>query len=539
MASFTRISLALLTGTAALALAACDGADGVASPGGPVGVTPAPSPTPTPTPTPTAPAAIAAFAETAQSGITITRDEQLTVVNAGTNNVLSGVNPLNGFLPIGAAATATAFNASTINPFFVATSYIGAVNPAGDTWYQGWTCNSSTANFGSTSTACSSVPAVAAAATPAASACPAGTTAAGTNNNYRLCVLPAVVSGNLSLPAIAGIAYQMNGRVDVGIDTGGDGTAPGGAAATLTFAAGSLIVSNSSDAANDYLVVNRGSKLNAIGTATAPIIFTSQQNLNPASNGDATQGQWGGVILAGKAQISNCSSTGVAGGAANCQNVVEGTGNALYGGATAADNSGTLQYVQIRYSGIAISDGNELQGLTLGGTGSGTTLDHIQIHNSSDDGIEIFGGRSNLKYLALTGSDDDGLDTDVGWQGMVQFAIVAQKTIGATTDSFSTEIDSNGNEDFIPRQKGKLANFTFIQTANAAAAIRLRGGADYTFMNGIVKSVVPCINMIAGTDANGGKSTIRPAGGTGSVPTTIEEDGPPVFRSVYFACNNA
>ena len=170
------------------------------------------------------------------------------------------------------------------------------------------------------------------------------------------------------------------------------------------------MVANPDDAANDFLVVNRGSKMNAVGTVAQPIIFTSQQNLNSAGTSDSTQGQWGGVIMAGRAPIANCSTgTNDAGGTSTtCQNVVEGTGNAQYGGAVQNDNSGTVQYVQIRYSGIEITPGNELQGLTLGGVGSGTVIDHVQVHNSSDDGIEIFGGTSNLKYLALTGSDDDG-----------------------------------------------------------------------------------------------------------------------------------
>jgi hypothetical protein len=121
----------------------------------------------------------------------------------------------------------------------------------------------------------------------------------------------------------------------------------------------------------------------------------------------------------------------------------------------------------------------------------------------------------------------------VGWRGFVQFLITAQKTIGATSDSFSMEIDSNGNEDLLPRTFGRVSNFTFIQTSTAPAAIRLRGGADFTFVNGIVKAVGPCINIVAGVDANGGKSTIRPAN------AALQEEGPPVFNSIYLACNGA
>ncbi len=427
MTSFKRLSLVLLTGTAALALSGCDGADSVASPGEGVIVvpgTPTPSPTPSPTPTPTP--------------------------SAGT---------------------------------------------------------------------------------PAAS-CPTGTTDVGIIGNYRSCRLPSVISSALSLPKVAGVAYEINGRVDVGVDIGGAGTAPGGIATQLTIAAGSLVYANTTNADNDFLVVNRGSKLFAEGTETQPIIFTAQANLTGGVT-DESQGLWGGVILAGRAPVSNCNTT-VAGGSAACENVVEGTSTALYGGATPTDNSGTIRYVQIRYSGTVISPNNELQGLTLGGTGSGTTIDHVQIHNSSDDGIEIFGGRTNLRYLALTGADDDGLDTDVGWQGFVQFVLAIQKPTNTTGDNYSTEIDSNNNEDALPRQAYNLANFTFIQTSTATnAAIRLRGGADATFVNGIVSSASgACLNVIAGADA-GGKTTIRPAN------AALEDKGPPVFNSVVLSCPSA
>lgn len=536
MRSFKRLGLILMTGAAATTLAACDGASSVASPGPGTIVIPAPTPTSTPTPTPTAsPTPLASFAETAASGVTVTRDEQLAVFNAGTNVTVAGTSPLNGLIAQGAAASVTPFPAATLNAFFVNTSFIGAIGGSGDTAFQNWTCSSGTANF----TGTGAIPAtnscvtslVRTAAAPAAGACPAGTADAGTANNYRLCRLPAVVAGTLSLTAVDGVAYQISGRVDVGVDVGATGG--GGAAATLNVAAGTVIVANANDPANDYLVVNRGSKINAVGTASQPIIFTSQQNLNGAGTSDATQGQWGGVILAGRAPISNCGtgSNNADGASTTCENVIEGTGNALYGGAVKDDSSGTMQYVQIRYSGIEITPGNELQGLTLGGTGSGTVLDHIHVHNSSDDGIEIFGGTTNLKYIAITGADDDGLDTDVGWRGFIQFLIAVQKPIGATSDSFSAEIDSNSNEDALPRQFGRLANFTFIQTAAAPAAVRIRGGADYTFVNGIIKSAVPCINIVAGATTAGGKTTIRPA------DPALQEEGPPKFNSVYLACN--
>ncbi|MDB5686014.1 MAG: hypothetical protein JWR77_603, partial [Rhizorhabdus sp.] len=191
----------------------------------------------------------------------------------------------------------------------------------------------------------------------------------------------------------------------------------------------------------------------------------------------------------------------------------------------ADDNSGTLQYVQIRYSGFAIAPGNELQGLTLGGVGSGTTLDHIQIHNSSDDGIEIFGGRANLKYLVMTGADDDALDTDLGYKGFIQFVIAAQRD-GSNGDSM-IEADSNGNEDALPRQNTRLANFTFVQrsTVQGGNVMLLRGGTDYTMVNGVVTGTGACLDI-----DETGTTTTR------ATNTALDDVGPPVFNSVVLAC---
>jgi hypothetical protein len=374
---------------------------------------------------------------------------------------------------------------------------------------------------------------------PAAS-CPTGTTDVGTiANTYRSCRVPTTITSNLTLPQAQGVAYELNGRVDVGLDVGGAGNI--GQAATLTIQPGAVIYANTATSGTDFLVVNRGSRLVADGSAQRPIVFTALENLT-GLNADGTpfseeaQGLWGGVLLLGRAPIANCATpsggTAPAGGTVDCQNIAEGQSTAFYGGATANDDSGVIRYVQFRYSGVALNNGNELQGLTVAGTGSGTTIDHVQVHNSSDDGIEVFGGRTNFRYLALTGIDDDGFDTDVGWQGFAQFVLAIQKPNNSQGDNYSTEIDSNGAEDSLPRQRYNLANFTFVHTSSTTnAAIRLRGGADATFTNGLVRaSTAACLNIIAGATDNGGKSTIRPAN------PTVDDLGPPVFRSVLFSC---
>ncbi len=362
-----------------------------------------------------------------------------------------------------------------------------------------------------------------------AAACPTGTSDVGVIGTvYRSCRLPTLITGALSLPRVTGVAYELNGRVDVGVDTGSTGAT--GGAASLTIAPGVVVYANTTNADNDFLVVNRGSQMVADGTEALPIVFTAQQNLTGGVTEDS-QGLWGGIIMAGRAPISNCLAAGAVGGTAQCENVVEGTTTALYGGATPTDSSGVVRYVQIRYSGTIISPNNELQGLTLGGTGSGTVVDRVQVHNSSDDGIEIFGGRTNLRYLAITGADDDGLDTDVGWQGFAQFVLAIQRPNNATADNYSTEIDSNGAEDATPRQRYNLANFTFVSTSTATnAAIRLRGGADARFVNGLVTSPGACLNIVAGATSATDKTTIRAAN------AALDDQGPPIFNSVLFNC---
>ena len=261
--------------------------------------------------------------------------------------------------------------------------------------------------------------------TPAAS-CPAGTTDRGViASAFRNCEISGRINDDTTIQRLPGVIYSISGPVNVGTDVGGGGALAGGDPVTLTIQAGVTVFASSG---NDYLVVNRGSRLLAVGTPTLPIIFTARSNVEGTAT-DQSHGLWGGIILLGRAPISDCN-TAVPGGDVNCQQVIEGTTSSLYGGNLATDNSGQLQYVQIRYSGFAIAPGNELQGLTLGGVGNNTTIDHIQIHNSSDDGIEIFGGRPNLKHLVITGADDDNLDTDLGYRGTIQFVISVQKPTG-------------------------------------------------------------------------------------------------------------
>lgn len=355
--------------------------------------------------------------------------------------------------------------------------------------------------------------------------CPAGGvfTDAGTidgpTGTWRVCNFPARFTVDTQVPKVKGVLYALPGRVDVGNDQGAAST---NTAVTLTIDPGVVIFGATGVS---YLAVNRGNRINAVGTPSQPIIFTGRGNVTGTATDQSSQ-MWGGVVLLGRAPITDCLAPGAAEGTVACERDTEGTSNALYGGAQPADNSGRMSYVQIRYSGYILSADKELQGLTPSGVGSGTQLDHIQIHNSSDDGIEVFGGRPNMSFLVLTGNEDDNLDTDVGYKGFIQFVIAVQRAGGILGDSM-IEADSNGNEDAKPRQNVRLSNFTFVSRVvgnSNAAAILLRGGTDYTMVNGIM--VTPagqtCLRM-------NNAAVIQAA------DSTKDEAGPPKFNSVVFS----
>jgi hypothetical protein len=352
-------------------------------------------------------------------------------------------------------------------------------------------------------------------------------TITGPTGTYRVCALPARITASATLVRLPGVLYALPGRVDVGNDLG---AAPvgGEAAVTLTINPGVVVFA---ETGASWLAVNRGNKLVAVGTAAKPIVFTSRENVQGQST-DSSHGQWGGVVLMGRAPITDCAIGGATPGTDACYRQTEGAVDpAQFGGSLATDNSGTIDYVQIRYSGYILGDGIELQALTLEGAGSGTKIDHFQSFNSSDDGIEIFGGRANPRRMVVVGADDDTLDVDTGYQGTIQYVIGVQKTAGAADSVI--ELDTAGSnttndENQQPRTKLRLANFTLIHK-NAAngngAAMLFRGKADASLVNGIVTTPTACLRLV-----NTASGSILAA------DAAVGKDGPPVFRSVNLQC---
>lgn len=338
----------------------------------------------------------------------------------------------------------------------------------------------------------------------------------GPTGGYRICQLPSLVTKSVTLPKLTGVIYAMNGRVDVGCDGGYSVPTAGAPHVSTTIGCGTLTADTNVTLSIDpgvilygrtgqsWLVVNRGNKINAVGTASAPIIFTSQDNVAGLNTESTPGGQWGGVVLLGRGRITDCDVGTVA---TQCERDTEGAVNlARFGGNDDTYNAGKMQFVQIRYSGFVLSNNKELQALTAEGIGSGTTLDHIQSHRSSDDGAEFFGGNFNLKYYVATAADDDSLDVDTGARVNVQYALLLQKP-GEGDALF--EIDSNGKETDTPRTNLKVVNFLGLQPAvssnnegNDKASALFRGNADVTLYNGaIISPNNECIRMTSNTDA--------------------------------------
>jgi hypothetical protein len=171
------------------------------------------------------------------------------------------------------------------------------------------------------------------------------------------------------------------------------------------------------------LIIARDAQIFAEGTVNEPIIFTSDLDDGvPGTLDDKDNGLWGGLILLGKARINlNGSSEG------HIEGIDPTEPRGRYGGENNEDNSGVLQYVSIRHTGAELEPGDELQGLTLGAVGSGTTIEYVEIFASSDDGMEIFGGHVNLHHIVVAWAEDDGFDWDIGWRGSAQFWLSIQR----------------------------------------------------------------------------------------------------------------
>ncbi|MDH7446005.1 hypothetical protein [Aquimarina sp. 2201CG14-23] len=269
-------------------------------------------------------------------------------------------------------------------------------------------------------------------------------------------VLEGQITSDLTLNASE--TYELRGGVSVV-----DGV-------TLTIDAGTRIIAGDVGGVFSYLAIEQGATIMAEGTASQPIVFTSNKSTpNP--------GDWGGLLLAGRAPINRgtTATTEVA--------------NLTYGGTDAADSSGILRYVRLEYTGGKINDDAEYNGLSLYGVGNGTTIEYIQAFNGNDDGIEFFGGTVNLKYAIVTGAGDDSYDWTDGWVGNGQFWIAQQTSAagdkGIEADNFSD------NPGAAPFSNPTLSNITLIGAEDGDGenkGIEFRAGTKVSMYNTIIKA---------------------------------------------------
>ncbi len=324
--------------------------------------------------------------------------------------------------------------------------------------------------------------------------------------------------------------YILGGRISV---TSGN---------TLTIEPGTIIKGEAGAGANSTaLVIARGAKINAVGTASKPIIFTSvadelsiadvaagtfsSPNLDPT-----VTGLWGGLIVLGKAKISVKTGT-----EAQIEGIPTSDTNGLYGGDDDTDNSGTLKFVSVRHGGTEIGAGNEINGITFGGVGSGTVVENIEVVANFDDGIEFFGGTVNLKNVVIYNAGDDGLDTDQAYRGTVEnFAIItaanSQFELDGPEGDYGNDLSGHtfnkgyvvvtgGSGHFIDNDANTIVNLKNIYATGFDATSQ---NITEVFTNYTTTEGVTFENITLNVDAADLYKYIDKAGSNDEVPSTIK-----------------
>ena len=317
-------------------------------------------------------------------------------------------------------------------------SYKGAIDPSGTPWYEGWSFYDNLINGDLNSDEFTTGTVV----DVVASADGVGTTTWTANNTYVL----------------DGFVFVNEGQ-------------------TLTIEAGTVIQGKPGEGAGaSALVVARGGKIVAHGTAAAPIIFTYEGD-NGGSSAQ-TRGEWGGLIILGNAGLNTVPAE------QRIEGIPETEARGVFGGSDDADDSGVLRYVSIRHGGSNIGADNEINGLTLGGVGTGTEIEYVEVVGNLDDGIEWFGGTVNAKYLISAFCGDDALDYDMGYRGNNQFVVVHQDATEGAADRGGEHDGGTDPEDGTPFALPTFCNVTSIGNADSRA-ITFRDNAGGFYHNSI------------------------------------------------------
>ena len=383
--------------------------------------------------------------------------------------------------------------------------------------------------LGASQTDADGTPAQLAIAEAAGDSCPANTTAGPAGEQFKgkdVCVLSGRITSDTHLTS--NFSYYLADQVIIGEN---DVTANADKV-RLTIDAGTTVFAPEAGGGLGFLVIDRGGQLHANGNREKPVVFTYE--LEDDAN-ETTTGKWGGLVLNGSAPLN------VAGGTA------EGEGNSgTYGGENSEDSSGVMTFVQVKYAGQAFTEEDELNGIAFQGTGSGTLVDYVQVHNNSDDGVEFFGGTTNAKHILLTGNEDDALDWTQGWNGKMQFVAIRQ----TAASEHCIEADSNSDDnDATPRANAVISNMTCAGPADSNEnGFRLREGTSAQLSNTVIGNFGTgyCVDIddaatftaaggsIAGLNGTLTLSNSRVATGCGF----SESDGDPFMVADWFAAQS-
>jgi hypothetical protein len=312
---------------------------------------------------------------------------------------------------------------------------------------------------------------------------------------------------DMTIPALPnGGAHIFQGSVFVGrtyntnAELAAAGIAQGGDGPTLTVEAGATVAFSSE---KQFLIVNRGSQIFAVGRADAPITFTSVSDVNHTVGPEDVQ-QWGGIVINGFGFTNACSYTGTYPNvtiAGECHVDAEGAAGldeSQYGGANDNDSSGRLEYVIVKHTGATVGNGDELNGISFGGVGRNTIVKNLEMYSTFDDGIELFGGAVNIENYVAIYVRDDSIDIDEGYRGTITNALVIQSATDGNSCIESDGIFDFANlapatvEDFMTRNLNSqptIDHLTCIVSANGQATATHEPGLGVRFREGIAATL--------------------------------------------------
>lgn len=292
-----------------------------------------------------------------------------------------------------------------------------------------------------------------------------------------------------------GGVHVLSGSLFIGADVSPEAAKAGtpvlknGAGASITLNAGAKLAFEKPE---DYLRIARGSQIFANGTKAAPVIVSASQDLLDGTATENDRGLWGGIQILGNGLTNKCED------ATNCHLISEGQPG-TYGGNDNSESSGSMQYLIVKHAGYEVVDGNELNGITFYGVGSGTVVENVQVYTTKDDGFEMFGGAVNLKRVIAVNVGDDSYDFADGWVGNIQFALALQ-TSGSNRCIEADNTGSDRADNIEPLTFGRIANHTCI-TSNVkegqgsepsskgdAEGPLFREGAQFALYNSLITS---------------------------------------------------